>query len=700
MTRVQDRLYGLLPAVYRSRDRETGEVLRALLGLIQQQVDMVEQDIEQLYDNWFIETCADWVVPYIGDLLGYKALDDDGQPGASGTRCDGTATRLLVPRRDVANTIRNRRRKGTASLLADMATGVTDWPCRVLECGRFVVGTQSVKHLRLDRGRTAEVRDAVAMGRIGTFEDTTAHGVDLRRPQSRFSRGRYSTTSVAVFVWPLPTFKVTKMAACPAGGAGRYAFNALGNDCRLFATSDSSSMPRGVPALPQAFTRAGLADAQGHVDAVHYGEQRSLAVWRRRGGTLSLVPRSEIVLADLSRWRFAAREGVVAIDPELGRLMLAEDESDGSHRDALSVSYHYGFGAAMGGGEYHRTANLPPVGAKLYAVGPDCEFATLEQAIAAWDAEKPPTAVIELTANAVESISKPLHLRSDQNLEIRASAGVRPLLRFSGLAHGAAFEIHAQPGSSLTLEGLLIHRHGLQFSGAVRQFALRHCTVVPAHDVWPSLRLDRMRGRFVIDHCIVGAISVVAVESRQDPVELVIGDSIVDPVSENHRCIGAPNRQSAWVRLTVLRSTLLGHAQVDGLERAEDSIFDGGLKVDRQEHGCMRFCYVRPGSHTPERYCCQPDLAREDGLARRLSNVEARTRPAFRSRTYGSASYCQLTADCPIEISEGAQDGSEMGAFHDVYQRRRLANLQSRLEDHVPAGCDVGIFNASQDAVS
>jgi len=158
MTRAQDRLYGLLPAIYRARDRESGEVLRALLGLIQQQVDLVEQDIEQLYDNWFIETCADWVVPYIGDLLGYRVLDDSGQPNAIGTRCDGTAPPLLVPRRDVANTIRNRRRKGAASLLADMAAGVTDWPCRVLEYSRLVVGTQSVKHLRLDRGRTGSTR--------------------------------------------------------------------------------------------------------------------------------------------------------------------------------------------------------------------------------------------------------------------------------------------------------------------------------------------------------------------------------------------------------------------------------------------------------------------------------------------------------------------------------------------------------------
>ena len=46
-----DRLYDLLPEVYRWRDAEHGEVLRALLRVIGEQVDVVESDIAQLYDN-------------------------------------------------------------------------------------------------------------------------------------------------------------------------------------------------------------------------------------------------------------------------------------------------------------------------------------------------------------------------------------------------------------------------------------------------------------------------------------------------------------------------------------------------------------------------------------------------------------------------------------------------------------------------
>lgn len=73
-----DRLYELLPAIYRMRDAEQGEPLKALLRVMTEQVDVVEGNIAQLYENWFIETCEDWVVPYIADLIGYRPIHEAG----------------------------------------------------------------------------------------------------------------------------------------------------------------------------------------------------------------------------------------------------------------------------------------------------------------------------------------------------------------------------------------------------------------------------------------------------------------------------------------------------------------------------------------------------------------------------------------------------------------------------------------------
>src|SRR5262245_10280389 len=91
-----DRLYELLPVIHRIRDVAQGEPLRALLRVIAEQVNLIEDDIERLYDNWFIETCEDWVTPYIGDLIGYRQVREAGEPGDPRTAGGSAHNRILI----------------------------------------------------------------------------------------------------------------------------------------------------------------------------------------------------------------------------------------------------------------------------------------------------------------------------------------------------------------------------------------------------------------------------------------------------------------------------------------------------------------------------------------------------------------------------------------------------------------------------
>ena len=178
-------------------------------------------------------------------------------------------------------------------------------------------------------------------------------------------------------------------------------------------------------------------------------------------------------------------------------------------------------------------------------------------------------------------------------------------------------------------------------------------------------------------------------------MELLISDSIIDAAATGRRAIDAPERGAAAVRLTVLRSTVIGRVHVNDLVRAEDSIFDGKLDVVRRQDGCLRYCFIEPGSQTPRRFGCQPDAASAGSHEAEAGAIRARVRPIFDSLRFGTPDYGQLADACPVEISRGAEDGSEMGAFHDLHQGQRRANLQARLDDYVPAGRDVGIFNAT-----
>src|SRR5690349_13251200 len=72
----KDRLFKLLPSLYRIADADRGGELQTLLALITGEADALHADVQQLWDDFFIETCQRWVIPYIGNLVGTTPLHD------------------------------------------------------------------------------------------------------------------------------------------------------------------------------------------------------------------------------------------------------------------------------------------------------------------------------------------------------------------------------------------------------------------------------------------------------------------------------------------------------------------------------------------------------------------------------------------------------------------------------------------------
>jgi hypothetical protein len=156
------------------------------------------------------------------------------------------------------------------------------------------------------------------------------------------------------------------------------------------------------------------------------------------------------------------------------------------------------------------------------------------------------------------------------------------------------------------------------------------------------------------------------------------------------------------------RFTVFGEIQAHAIALAENCIFDGLVTVARRQEGCMRFCYVPPGSRTPRRYNCQPDLVdkatadlvQKEHLSAPERDVlqqseRSRVEPEFEGTLYGTPTYSRLTQTTADEIRRGADDESEIGVFHDLFEPQWDANLRARLDEHTPAGLDVGIIYAS-----
>jgi hypothetical protein len=236
---------------------------------------------------------------------------------------------------------------------------------------------------------------------------------------------------------------------------------------------------------------------------------------------------------------------------------------------------------------------------------------------------------------------------------------------------------------------------------------IRHCTLVPGWGVGcdcdpdkpnePSIELLDTRASLSIMHSIVGSILVSANEVTRDPVTIEALDSIIDATGEDLVAVGAADGQPAFASLRLARCTVIGQVLVHAIILAEDSILLGLARVARRQVGCIRFCYIVPGSRTPRRFQCQSDLA-ESQPGADVALERARVKPRFTSLRYSTPGYCQLHLACATEISAGASDGAEMGAFHDLYQPQRAANLRTRLAEFTPAAMDAGIIYGTQEA--
>lgn len=721
-----DRLYALLPTVHRMRDADQGYPLKALLRVIAEQVDVVEDDIAQLYDNWFIETAQDWAVPYIGELVGYLPVADAGLP-ADVPACENP--RVLVPRREVANQIRNRRAKGTLALLEQLALDVAGWPARAAEFFKLLVRNQHINHLYRQRHRLADLRRMDALDRLDGPFDFIAHNVDVRRIDSHRRPGRFNIPSVGVFVWRLRSLPVTETPACCAEDVGPqcYTFSVLGQDAPLFVApqpeTDATHIAEELN-LPAAIRRRAFDDDPG----AFYGEALSLSIradgWGGAPGDAP-VPLAQIVPADLSDWAYRPHANQVAVDPVLGRIAFAPSQLP---RKGVRVSYRYGFPALIGGGEYARPVLEPAGETKLYRVGEGDTFDLhrIADALSLWRTERPDNAVIELGSSSVYVEPIAIELADGQSLQLRAAQRTRPVLRLIDWQTDLpdALSVTMGEASRIAFDGLLVTGRPLRIQGrgdaaplpgvCGAHVAIRHCTLVPGWgidcDCTPrrpgeaSLELNNVRASVVIEHSIVGVLRINEDQVRLDPVPVCISDSIVDATASQRQAIGAPGDGIAHALLTIRDATVFGIVDVHAIELAENSLFTGCVNVARRQIGCMRFCYVPVGCRTPRRYRCQPDEVIA-AIRQRLSDparIDAevasellRLRPQFTSEHYGAPAYAQLAAGCAAEIVRGADDQSEMGVYHDLFQPQRAANLRTRLRQSTAAGMDVGLIFAN-----
>ncbi len=715
---VSELLYPLLPTFYRQQDLLQGQPLKALLGVLEKELSVLQHDLDQSYKDAFIETCAEWVVPYLADLLGIYGLDN--------------AQRIIDNQRArVANTIRYRRRKGQAAVVERIVRDVTGWYIKVSQFFQSLSITQNMRHLLPNQGMLASIRDLNNMETLNTAFDQTAHTVDVLDLTSR--KIKYKTNQVGIFIWRLNSYGILD---CPMVQAkdesgdpidGCFYINPLGQDLTLFnkpqLINELAQQSQEVN-LPVALrTQAVMNDLQDQVEnnaaPLYYGDGYSFCLKNSN----TPIDAKDIVITDLSNWNRPS-DSKIAIDIKRGRVAFPTN-SNSTYK--LTSSYSYGFSANLGGGPYDRresittTQQTDTIYFSVNASSTDTgTYHSIEEALQAWNSSNVNTGVIQIQDNQIYSLNNAaydLNIAQGKTLIIEAADGKRPVIKSN-------ININIQSSGTTTtiptcrLNGLLIDGSitiAVPPTGTNNNLNLEviHCTLVPKSDS-ASLTVENENAlgevNISFEKSITGALILPNLITSLKLSNSIIKGMFLQTTQLAVAANIEPNNLLMGPLTQIDQCTIFGEVHVSALPSANNSIFTHTVVVQNPE-GCMRYCSLPLNSQTPQRYRCQPeynyeieaeklitdsDLNSVDELSPSDKNfIITNLTPSFSSMNYNDPNFAQLSDNCNPAISAGAENGAEMGAFNMLKQPQRLLNLQQIMTEFLPFGLNYEIFYIS-----
>jgi len=730
--RVPADLFRRLPSHFRTRDAAEGRPLQALIEVFREELGIVGQDIDQLYDAWFVETCEPWALPYIAQLVGATPMREIG------------IDRAGLLRAYVANVLQYRQAKGTAAVIEQVARDVSGWSVVAVELFQRLATSQQVNHVRRDAPAFADVRNAAARTSRSPFS-TMAHSAAAGAPAGW--SGRYNIRHLGLFIWrraAAPIWPVEDLKPGYLGGAqprldapdpGLLRFDPLGRDLPLVnrpapdLSVAARMTARTVPApLSRDEVYAALNTAR--LDGTTTGEWLERAPPFRVRLDGAEVPPAKLFCCNLEKdgsgvWRRPANSGEVMVDPVLGRLSLhASDEGKG-----VETGYALAQPFDIGGGAYDRRGSLekwlsdfviadepPPwqIGVSRIdgTVTDDPDQAgpvvgSLREAINRWNAiaTEGTRGIIAVLDNAtyMEALNNTRRIRLPSGSKLAIVAAAWPIEELDAgvtrRTRGELSPIHRRPvllgpvmidaadagtdtAGSLVIDGLVIGGNvTARPGGDLGALRLYNCTIGatgPALERAVRATADNTRMSLVIDRSIVSRVELPLATGRVEITRSIIGEDLT--ADAGGAGTGTLALQVPTMDATIAGSTVFGRASCRSID-AENSILLGRIAVEHRQTGCVRFCYVDDASAFPRRYRCVPSGA-----------DDPEPRPVFASTRFRDPGFGQLSQRTPRAILEGAEDGMEMGVGFANRDPARRANIRDAIEEFSPVGLVPGLI--------
>ncbi|MEV0319774.1 hypothetical protein ACIBKX_16745 [Streptomyces sp. NPDC050658] len=673
----QDRVARWLPPALRdAADADGPRLLDALLAAVDRQRLLLSDDIQRAYDDLFVDSCADWAVPYIGALLG---LGPDAE------------------RLEVAHAVALRRRKGTPAALEDFAFAVTGLIARVGEGWQTTLWAQRLGHPPPPRTAALDLRDRASLSRIGTPFERSRRSV---RPA-----GPWTPRSVTAVVWPWTVRQLVDMEAAPLDPStpkgGRLALHPLGIAAPLYLrprearvasegadpvtrTGDEADAPtratyRVLEALagPGDITYGGsLTLAARHPVATPPGVEPQLIAlstgagpvsWEQLrfggvppGGAPPAPPPGTQVLVD-------AQRGFVQLGADLAGPVRATWYRAVPGRVGALASLADTDPAARVVVEVSARPGVPGAVTTLAAA-----FALAEQRSAALAPEESVAGVpdVEIRLLSSDRLAAPASLEFTPRLPRWRI--VAPPLATPAVIGDLELRL---VGARVSLEGFFLKGSLIAGPG----LAALHAEGLTMDPGAGELRTDPAAWELSLSatRCVLGPIRA---ELSALPVTLT--ECVVDGRRRRFHACGPASEGGPMDAVApvdrfgpVLHAdsvTFAGPVRADAVD-ARDCVFADGLDVVQQQEGCVRTSHLGPGLSDPPRhpatYRCRTAPA-----------------PAFVSDAFESSGYYCLDLEPGQPLLSAAGDGGEAGAYHATRRASRIRRLRRRIGEFTPLG--------------
>lgn len=744
-----EKLWSWIPEIYRTEDglADDPDILRTVVEVIAEEVAEARRRSDRLWEDPFVEHADDWAVPLIGELVGTRLLNSLNRRGRRTDvartifyrRRKGTPLVLETLIRDIAGW------EGVVvegfRTLARSRHGLDDEPTSHLG---FVTGTapggwaklgsarvskllggpfdethrtHDIRQLRGERGRHGIGKLAFHIYRLRPFAmlgvtphhlgadrytfDPSGRDLQLFAPSRRPGVEEWRKASE----WELPaplccrllgaaSYEVTEEDLATLAAPPILAGGGLLNELRRYLGQRIETFPRLVELLMSLDHGDDVFPVALHILRELLTADSPRANLLPQGSGLNavavsdsgvVVPAEQTIVGNLDSNALVVLPPTLTIDPARGHFRF-----DAPPVGEVSVPlHHYGFSGDIGAGPYERRRCLV-AGADILDSG---------------SSAGPVLVTLPTIGDHELGDSKTYHIDADlddiETLTLKASNGQRPYVLRRTVTSPPEWTLRAKlkvdpetEKRTLTVDGLWLGLRDetvtpligscppmpstLALDGVWDEVVLRHCTLDPGGEQMPGSPPDCIPIPYVTLE-IRGTVEKLVIESSiMGPIRVAPGGALLelearDSIIHSPDLPDTPALDLASGQAKLERVTVYGDVDVERLW-ASETLIQGTVVVTDTQRGCFRFSSANPaGSVFPRRFEAR---LLEGGVENHF----------FVSRRFGDPGYAQLSESAPVEIARGAENGSELGAFSSLLNPIKLADLEAKVLELMPAG--------------